>query len=470
MDMPSIKELQDRRHAKKAAMLAITQKETDDEPLGDDDVASFNKLKDEADRLEERIARLKEAIDPDADDADEVADDAGEKQWQDVSRKSVTRFNINTPNNVRVPFAKGEQAGRWIVGQYWVHKFGLRAAQDMCEREFGDDVVRKTLLTTSQPIIPQDFNPNWIELLQEKTVVRPICTTYSMPNGNMTIPRQRLGSTGAFFSEGTEITVSNLQFDNIQLTWHKYGALTYTSRELLEFTPLNAAGIVANDLTSRLALLEDRTFLNSTGAGSTPVGIISSVASGNKFANTTDSGDVTFQTVSFDLQAIELQLTGNLVRGPFTWIMHPGVVAFLKQLSSTFGVYPFREELSTGYLNGHKVLTTVQLPTNLGTSGANETNVILVAGEQCIIGDAFRFAISMTTEGSFVDSGTQVNAFGQDIVAFKATNAVDFHLMHDVSAAVLQASGWALSTVAGMDSYTGQSADTTGSFASSADH
>ena len=57
---PSIKELQDRRADKKSAMLAITAKETDDEPLADEDIASFNKLKEEADQLEARIARLKE--------------------------------------------------------------------------------------------------------------------------------------------------------------------------------------------------------------------------------------------------------------------------------------------------------------------------------------------------------------------------------------------------------------------------
>jgi HK97 family phage major capsid protein len=283
--------------------------------------------------------------------------------------------------------------------------------------------------------------------------------------GNMTIPRQHLGSTGAFFSEGAQITVSQLAFDNIQMTWKKYGAMTYTSRELLDFTPLNAAGIIANDLTSRLGLLEDRTLL----FGSSPiVGITGSLASGNTIANSTDSSAVTFQTVSFDLQNLELQLTGNLVQGTFYWIMHPGVVAFLKQLSSTFGVYPFKAELDTGYLNGHRVLTTVQLPTNLGASAANETNILLVCGEQCILGDAYRWAISMTTEGSFVDSSTQVHTFGQDLVAFKATNSIDFSLMHNVSAACLQASNWALSTVGGFDAYTGQAANTAGSSASSA--
>ncbi len=376
-------------------------------------------------------------------------------------------FNINTTDSVRIPAtAPGEKTGRWIVAQYWVKQHGIRAAQDMVEREMGDNIVRK-MLTTAKPVIPQDFNPDWIALLQAKSVVRNFATVYPMPNGNMTIPRQRLGSTGAFFSEGTEITVSQLGFDNIQLTWNKYGALTYCSRELLEFTPLNAAGIVANDLTSRLALLEDRTFLTSAGATGVPKGIIHSTATGNVI---TSSGGTTptFQTVGYDLQATELALTGNLVTGSFHWIMHPAVVSFFKQLSSSFGVYPFAAEVSGGHLNGFPIHTTTQLATNLGTSGANQTPIILACAEDVIIGDSFRFAISMTTEGSFVDTGTQVNTFGQDLVAFKATSAIDFALKHDVSAAILNANSWALTTVAGIDSYTAQAANTTGSYASSA--
>ncbi len=73
----SIKELRDRRAAKKVSMATIVAKETDDAPLGDDDVASFEKLKTECEALEGRIARLTASIDSDADSADEVADDAG---------------------------------------------------------------------------------------------------------------------------------------------------------------------------------------------------------------------------------------------------------------------------------------------------------------------------------------------------------------------------------------------------------
>lgn len=465
----SIKELRDKRAGKLADMQVIALKETDEAPLGDDDVASFNALKEECDRLEARIARLTASIDPDADDADEVADDAAEKAWG--GEPIVKRFNINTSDEIRVPRQKGEAAGRYLIGMYWAKQFGLQAAKDMVDREMGDAPVRKSLVTTAEPIIPQQFVTDWIQLLQEKSVVRPLATVYPMPVGNITIPRQRLGSTGSFFSEGQQITVSQLAFDAIQLTWHKYGAMTYTSRELLEFSPLNAAGIVANDLTDRLALLEDRSALNSTGSGGVPVGIIASVAASNQLTNTVNgSSAVDFQTVSADLQAMELALTGHLVRGNFTWIMHPGVVGFLKQLSSTMGVFPFRQELSgpNPTLNGFPVRTTVQLPSNLGVSGANKTNIVLLNGSDFIIGDAYKFAVSMTTEGSFLDGSTQVNAFGQDIVAWKATNAVDWHLRHDVSAAVLAASDWSLSTVGGIDSYTGQAADVTNSSASSA--
>jgi HK97 family phage major capsid protein len=535
MATKSIKELKDFRATKKLAMQNIVAKESDDSPLNDEDVDSFDRLKTECDQLEARIARLTASVDPDADDADDVADDAAEKHWSNDNKTKV--FNVITTNDRgHVPLKSGESAGRWLVGQWWVKEHGLRAAREMVEKKMGDDKMVAKMLTTSQPIIPQDFNPDWIELLQTKSVVRQLATTYPMPNGTMTIPRQRLGSVGTFIGEGVEITTTQLGFDNIQLQWSKYGALTYTTRELLEFTPLSAAGIIANDLTDRLALLEDRTFLYSNGGSNPyiPKGIMASVAAGNLLQNTLATGAVNFQTVAFDLEAAELQLTGNLVTGEFTWIMAPGVPAFLKQLSSTFGVFPFRDEVSRGVLNGHPIKVTSQLASNLaaaltatttalstasttltvptngvkvgmvisgaGISGSptvasitsasalvasavqtvatavpltftsptsNATNIILVKGADLIVGDAFRFAISMTTEGSFIDGSTQINTFGQDLIAFKATNAVDFALKHDVSACILQASGWSLNSVASFDNYV-QAANTAGSFASSA--
>ncbi len=472
----SIKELKLKKADTKAAMGVLCSKETDDSPMSDEDVASFQNLKTECDRLEARINRLAAAVADDADDADPVDDDLdkAEKNWSGQTKafNQNQTFNIVTETKNRSPEKfKGERPGRWIVAQYHAQKFGLRAAQDMVERTWGDDLVRKSVLTTAQPIIPQDFNADWVHLLQSKAVIRAAgATVYPMINGNMTIPRQNLGSTGSYFSEAAQITVSNPSWDNIQLTFHKFGALSYTSKELLEFSPLDAAGIVANDLTSRLALLQDRTFINGTGAGGTPVGKIASVATGNKIPNTTSSG-VTFQTASADLQNLELQMTANLVddEGDFVFLMHPSVVAFLKQLSSTFGIFPFAAELNEGKLNGHRVMTTTQLATNLGAANANLTNIVLMKPSHAIIGDAYRWAISMTTDGSFLDGATQVNTFGQDLVAFKATNANDFALMHNVSAAVLQATNWSLGyTAAGQDSYTGQAADVAGSSASSA--
>lgn len=471
--MQSVKELRAIKHGKKLSMQSITAKESEDSPLSDDDLASFSKLKEECDAIEARIARLKASAEDDAADADEAPDDEkAKKNWEGNAPKydfDKKAFNLNTSNEIRVARTKASPAaGRYIVGQWFVKEYGMTAARDMIDQHMGDQVVSK-MLTTSQPIIPQDFMNDWIELLQEQSVMRTFCRTMPMPYGNRTIPRQRLGSVGQWITEGAQSPVTQLAFDNLQLIWKKYSATSYCSREFLEYTPLNASGIISQDLTSRLGLLEDRTFLNApANVSGVPTGIINQVNATNMITSTGGTSP-TFQTVGYDLQATELALTGHLVNGTFTWIMHPAVRSFLMQLSSSFGVYPFRDEVSRGTLNGHRILTTVQLPTNLGSAGLNQTNIILACGEQVIIADAQRFALSMTTEGSFLDGGTQINTFGQDLVAFKCGNEVDFTLAHDVSAAVLSATAWGFGTdgVGGIDSYV-QAANTQGSFASSA--
>jgi HK97 family phage major capsid protein len=522
MAVQSKKELQDLKASKKLQMQAIVAKESDDSPLGDEDVESFVKLKEECTKLEARIARLTASVDPDADDADEVAEDAGEKHWSGDFKTKAFNINTDTKNRGHIPTKTGESAGRFLVGCWYAKEFGLRAAKEMVEKHMGNDLMVKSMLTTSQPIIPQDFNPDWVALLQAKSIFRQIASVYPMPNGNMTIPRQRLGSVGSFMGEGAAVAVTQLGFDVIQLQWAKYGALSYCTREMLLFTPLAAAGIISEDLTSRLGLLEDRTFLYAAGQTSPyiPKGLIPSVNPNNMLQSSLVGGGVTFQSVAYDLQAAELAMTANFVEGPFTWVMAPGIPAFLKQLSSTFGVFPFAEEVSRGTLNGWPIKVTAQLASNLAavftatttalstasttltvptanvkvgsvvtgtgmttnatvvsitdsghlvmsaaqtvasgvsltfTSGtSNMSNVILVKGSDVIIGDSFHFAVSMTTEGSFVDSGTQINTFGQDLVAWKCTGAIDMALRHDVSASVIQASGWSLNNIAGMDFY-----------------
>ena len=399
--------------------------------------------------------------DEDKDDNDDDDDDDDEDNVE-KSFSAPTKKRVSINHGVALaPMKKAEYFGRLAVGQFYKKEMGLRKAQEVVMRTWGDVRVKDALMT-NQPIIPQDFVNSVIPLLQAKATVRQFATVRAMPMGNLTLPRHNLGSMGAYMGEGSNIPVTRAGFDTINMSWKKYGALTYCTRELLEFTPVDAAAIITNDLISRLALLEDQNFLFGNGTSNgvpAPLGIMYQLNQNTNVINSSVNaqGNVDFQTVSYDLQALELALSGNLVPPPYVMVMSPHTESFLKQVSSTFGVYPFKEELAGGTLNGHKVFVTTLAPTNQPDTKATPTNtvapILMVQPDELIIGDAYRYGMSMTDTASFVDGSTQINAFGQDLLAWKVTNAHDFAMMHDVSAAVLKADGWSIGNVGSKWSY-----------------
>ncbi|MCO6414808.1 phage major capsid protein [Siccirubricoccus sp. KC 17139] len=459
----SIKDLKLKRENLKLEAKAIALKETDDTPLNDEDVEKFNGISSKIEALSARIARLEAVEDDAADAAEPVDDDAAEKGWTVKSAPSVHRSN-----NALVARKKGSLFARFSTARIVDKIYGFGAGRHYVEKNFGDEMVTKAL-TSAVPVIPQDFMADPIELLREQSVVRAAgARVMAMPMGQMTIPRQRLGASASWVGENTDINVTQAGFDTIHLTWKKLAAITSVTKELVEFSPLEVERIVREDLIAQMGLAEDIAFLNSTGSGgASPVGIIPQVVSGNQL---TSNASVTFDNVMKDLRAAQLALEINLVRGSKAWFMNPGVVGFLRGLQNGFGVYAFANEIDgSGTLLGYPVYTTIQLPTNLGGS-TNQTKVILACVDDLVVGDAYRLDVSVTTEGSWVESSNNINAFSRDLIGIKATNAVDFALRHDVSAAVITATNWTLGTafnVAGRQFYTQalNTADTTASAA-----
>jgi HK97 family phage major capsid protein len=448
----------------KAKLKALNLKDTDESPLNDAENEEADDLVGRIGKAEQRLARLEAAEGEAADKAKEVDEEEAEKTFGAYARKSAP--SIVRADTVLVPRQKGSAFSRFVAGRVVDKLYSAGAGAQYVAKHFGDTAVVKAL-TTATPVIPQDFTKDLIELLREQSVVRAAgARVMSMPMGQLTIPRQRLGATATWLGEGQDLTATSAGFDAIQLTWKKLGAITSVTKELVEFSPLDVESIVTTDLVAQMALAEDIEFLNGTGSAYRPTGIIAQTASSNLLPS---NATVNFANVVADLRAVELALNVNLVYGPKAWFMHPGVVGFLKTLSNGFGIYPFAEELEQGKLLGYPVHTTVQLPTNLGGS-TNQTKIILAAVNDLIIGDAYRTEVSVTTEGSWVESAATVNSFSRDLIGIKATNSVDFAMKHGVSAAVLTATGWSVGAafnVAGKQ-YVTEAANTSPSSASSA--
>jgi HK97 family phage major capsid protein len=430
--------------------------------------------------IQRSIAR-KESLD---DDMDEETKDVGEDDEDDDKKddekkaKKAKSKSLATPhisrNEFRSKLTPAQRIGAYFWGKAASKSLGDRHAYDTIVKVWGDVAIAKAAvgaMDTTIPTIVQDASQVVIDILSTKSVVRASgARVEDMARGNKTIFRQNAGATAFYFGEGQTSTVSKVGFDHIDLKWHKMGALVYLTKEELLFPSINTGDYVVQEITRRIALREDATFLFSVGSTYEPVGLTPQINTNNIIPSTLNSGKVDWTTVAADLASLESKLSGNMVDGPYAFFMNQNVITNLKAMTNGF-TFPFREELSAAQptLNGHPIFTSQQIPTATVASGVTTdvTSIYLVKPQHLIVGDAYSYDVQMSDTGSFSDGGTQVNLWGEQKVAFLATSAIDFAVEHDVSAAILTATGWtsAAGAMLGTDRYT-QAASTSHSSAS----
>ncbi|MCP9321030.1 phage major capsid protein [Acetobacter persici] len=308
----------------------------------------------------------------------------------------------------------------------------------------------KSALTTAQPVVAPEVR-EFIDLLTADCVVRKYAKIVSMPNNNLTYPRQRLGATAYWVGEGASYTPSAADFDTINFLGKKLSGFTYTTLEFNNFSLAGAVDHITSDLANQVALAEDRSFIMGAGVGALAptYNLIS-----NAGTTITSTGDDSV-SVAKDLGTIKASLLTKFINIANGVVFgSPAVFTFLENLQTSFGVYPFRDEIRAGKLQGFTIAQTAQIPSNVetgsgDTAATNGSPLIFAAPQHLIIADSGKYALRSTDVGSFDDGGTTVNAFQQDMIAYKLANWVDFGVEHNAAVAVLNTVGWSSLNVAG---------------------
>lgn len=153
-------------------------------------------------------------------------------------------------------------------------------------------------------------NVGLIDLLANRSVILRLGAR-RMPGlrGNVTLPKQTGGATAYWIaSEGTPITESQPTFAQIALAPKMVGAYTEISRQLLLQSAPAVNGVVANELTRRVALAIDKAAIDGSGAGGQPTGILN-VAGVGAFTGTSLGIDDLLDAQG-DLAAANVDLAG----------------------------------------------------------------------------------------------------------------------------------------------------------------
>lgn len=414
----------------------------------DDEIKEIDDKTEECKSLEAVIAKKQKVIDLKKSQKAIKA----QKATEEVNTFNIISGNLSPELEKKLTDNKS-LIGRKALNNFLIKSFGEVRSRNMIADGLGkaaaDFVMKDALTSTNQPVVPQDMQ-GFVSLLTAESVVRPNARIIPTPNGNRTIPRMRLGSSATWQGEGQVYSPSTPDFDQINLSWYKLTGMTYTTLEFSNFSYIDLTNEITSNLANMLALTEDKTFLLGSTATYAPKTCLLNSAKHTFVSTGKDNIGIAndLANVKSQMETDFISIQGAVVFGA------PAVFNALENLSTQLGVYPFRDEIRSGYLNGYKICKTAQIPTNnaTGTGDTAATNgspLIFAQPKHLIIGDSYQYQLRSTTDGGFVDNGAQVNTFGQDLIAWKLANAVDFAVEHPEAVCVLNTVGWTTLNIAG---------------------
>jgi HK97 family phage major capsid protein len=277
--------------------------------------------------------------------------------------------------------------------------------QALAERGWSDNVGVRTMCewntraattpanTTTPAWAGALVQQQWADLLSALTIASvygPLAgygARYTLGRfGLINIPIELTTPTiaGSFVAEGAPIPVRQGAFSTTQIGLKKMAVITSYTRELFEHSTPNI-DTQLRDMIGRHTSVAIDTVLLDTNAATTirPAGLRNGVA------GLTPTAGGGFNALVADMKALlGVLVAANSVRSP-VWLMNPqqALSISLTQSAAGVGVFPFREEIMQGRLNGYPVIQSTTVPA---------TTVILLdaADFASLTGDDPRFELS----------------------------------------------------------------------------
>lgn len=306
-----------------------------------------------------------------------------------------------------------------------------------------NDVVKAlegSTFSAGGALIPENYSGEVIRFLYNSTAVRALgANVIELTNDNLTLGRQNATATAYWMGEGSSLTASEQTFGQLRLAAKKLGIFVPISNDLLDNTPMGFESMIQSDIVAVASIAEDSKFIRGDGSSDTPKGILSSVASGQKF-----NGNSTFNlanAVSDLLKAMYKVESANIPMQRLGWMFNPRTKYALMTLPTSDGYFPFKDELSSGTLFGVPYRTTNSIPKNLGGS-SNASEIYFGDFAQAVIGQSKVLEVRQSDVASYIQGGNTIHGFQDDISVVRLIHKVDFVLRHDTAFSVIEAVSW----------------------------
>lgn len=278
-------------------------------------------------------------------------------------------------------------------------------------------------------IVPEEAMTEVIDLLRSKLVVAQAGATQlnGLSGAPVTMPKLATAATAQWQNgENTSITASDQVLGQLSMSPRLCSAMTKMSRRLVALSNPSVEAIVRNDLLSQMARLIDLAALRGTGSSGQPTGISQTAGIGTE----TSVGVPVVDDIYAALYKCEL---ANAPMGRGALICHPRTWDSIRKQraggsTTTDGAYliqPDPTQAARGSILGFPVLTTTQLPINLG-AGTNESVAYFSTDwAELILANWGTMTIEATDSGG--------DAFQYHQVWIKATMETDIGIRHPAS-------------------------------------
>lgn len=367
---------------------------------------------------EAKAAAASKAYDDARAEASDLADELKRaEEAETVAARSATPRQTPEGTLATVPASPkgGDEARkmapvrRMVADMMVAHSRGQIDAEKWLILAYGEEaaaVVKATHQLTSYAtggaLSLPDFAETIIEGLENMTVVRRMQPQVLSVPGALIIPRETSAPSGSWLGENTAGTPGVFGFGDIKLDPKRLVIESVISRRLLDVAARGGAAVrnleayVVKRLREKAAVNEDAGFLRGAGTEFAPLGIRYQALAGNVNAI---SGTTAAQ-IEADLRSLPLKLeTANIVVQAGYWIMPPRTKAHLATLRDAIGARIYESIDENGTLLGYPILTTNQIPTNLG--GGTETEISFVNGPSIIVGNGSDAEVRVSIEGSY---------------------------------------------------------------------
>ena len=292
----------------------------EDGTMNTEDAAIYDRMVDDVDRMKKEIDRLERQ-------------DAIENEMNQPTSRAL----VGKPEQANAPThpQKETQSAEYKNAFWNVLRMKGVTREVMDALQVGE-------LTEGGYTVPDEFEHQLIEALQEENIMRNLVHVITTASGDRKIPLVTSYGTASWIEEEQQITESDVAFGQITLGAHKLATAIRISQELLQDSAFDMAGFIAHEFQRRAGAAEEEAILAGDGSHK-PIGLLHDTLGAETGVTTASSTAITAE------ELIDLQHSlKSGYRRKAAFIMNDSTIKAVRKLKDGQGQYLWQPSIREG--------------------------------------------------------------------------------------------------------------------------